>query len=555
MRTGDIVLDGQNRRYQIGLLLGRGLWGKTYRVTREGDSTDLVLKRALDSSDFPAGTPNVELLQTSCRKILDEQGRLLKQYSYPFLPVLEDHFDFEGEGVLILHRQPSTLEQRLKEASFAECLSVLGHVAAACAQLKDGPGFHGSLKPSNILISATGEVVLTDLTTPTARKTLTKLQKACSSPSFHPPEIRTATSEPLFSPVSDTYAIGLMLWMASWGSNDYINLPLDGLEKNAVVSLKDRVHARIKQEDSNPRFHSSLTERVAAVVGRAISEAASPSPPYRFNRPDELIPRIQELEALIRPEVTSVGRILLKRPPNISSFFSDEVIDFSVSVGCSSGVSKHEEIVCGVAVLEKETNERLQNIECKFDVTKNPAGRFRYAFKIDPLPPGNYKLKVAFAISQSGQEPNTRETLLEVRVAPGHKVPLEEPPDKPLELNVEPEEEVKQPEESWPKEQPVPSKPPESVVEPVKLSKPEPQVAKPEPQITKSEIGTWMEDLPASNKSFVDLEDSDDEDIEFDVKPLWTRFVDILQRDPYVVFMVGAALVIIILVILVLWLT
>ena len=35
MKTGDTVRDDQGRVFQIGQILGRGLWGKTYSVREE----------------------------------------------------------------------------------------------------------------------------------------------------------------------------------------------------------------------------------------------------------------------------------------------------------------------------------------------------------------------------------------------------------------------------------------------------------------------------------------------------------------------------------------
>ena len=44
MNTGEVVRDGQGHSYEIGALLGRGLWGKTYSIRTE-DGMEWALKK------------------------------------------------------------------------------------------------------------------------------------------------------------------------------------------------------------------------------------------------------------------------------------------------------------------------------------------------------------------------------------------------------------------------------------------------------------------------------------------------------------------------------
>ena len=52
MQTGDTVRDGRGRAFQVGQLLGRGLWGKTYSVREEPSGTEYVLKCPLSPDEL-----------------------------------------------------------------------------------------------------------------------------------------------------------------------------------------------------------------------------------------------------------------------------------------------------------------------------------------------------------------------------------------------------------------------------------------------------------------------------------------------------------------------
>ncbi|MBN1334823.1 MAG: hypothetical protein JXB39_02570 [Deltaproteobacteria bacterium] len=445
MKTGDIVLDGQGTRYQVALPLGRGLWARTYRVRRLDDGADLVLKCALTANDFPADTPDLERLEGACREALDEQVRLLRQPGHPFLPRLEDAFTTrDGEHVMVIAHLPGSLEQRLSAgACFGECVDILVRALRSSQQLRDSPGFHGALRPTNILLGEKGEVVLSDVATPSSRRVVSRLLPFLDDPlRTLPPEVTEATTEPPFAPQVDTYAAGMILWRAAMGGERA--LPRNGLDRVGIVTLKDRLHARIRQEDSNPRFHGRLADRVAAVVERAISLRATPSPPYRFTRIDEMIPRLEEILALIRPVVNQLGRVMLDRPPHDPTFATGEPVRFSVGVTTSAGVENHEDLACGIAIFNQDTGTRLREVPCTYDVTRHPPGRFRYVFTLERMPPGTWRIRLAFAVRDSGQEPAAREVEIRVRAAPGYVPPYEEPRHEPIPIEraVEPREDT-----------------------------------------------------------------------------------------------------------------
>ena len=126
IKTGDTVRDGQGSSYQLGQLLGRGLWGKSYVVRRESDETLHVLKTPLVPADFRGEIPGGEAFFAACREAVLEQARLYEQGQHPFLPRLEDRFPLpDGQPAILLPRFPESLERRMAEGLPVSAL--LGH--------------------------------------------------------------------------------------------------------------------------------------------------------------------------------------------------------------------------------------------------------------------------------------------------------------------------------------------------------------------------------------------------------------------------------------------
>jgi hypothetical protein len=429
MMNGDTVRDG-GHSYQLGQLLGRGVWGKSYVVRRESDDTLHVLKCPLGAADFRGDVP--EAVAQVGKEALLEQARLYEQARHPFLPKLEDRITMpDGMPAIVVPRFAETLERRLAEGmSVGAMLDVLLAVAGHLRQL----GVHGGLRPTNILFNDRGEVFLTDVVTPAVARALPRL--APGQP-WLPPEMADGKAE--IGPGADTWALALLLWRAVTAGDGPPAWPREGLDKAAQVALKDRLIERMKQEDSNPRFHGRLAERTAVLLSRALSKDAAPSPPYRFPRVDELQARLEEVASLVRPQVQNVGKVMVDRPASKPWFTTDEEVAYTVTVGCTAGVEGHEEIGVGIAVFEIDRDFRVKELDLGYTVDKHPSGRYRFAFKIGGLPPGRYKARIAFAIRDSGQPPATTEAEFQVRAAPGWVPRAETAPPQPLPMRPEPE--------------------------------------------------------------------------------------------------------------------
>ena len=452
MKTGDHVQDGTGRAFQVGQLLGRGLWGKCYLVRDESDASEWVLKVPLGEDDLPREPPR---LAEVCREIAREQGRLLEEADNAALVTVSARFIADdGSPAILMPRYPETLERRMADhAGMDEILKALTATLNALGELAPVMNVHGGIKPSNIMIDADGRIRLMDPVTPTLRRHLPVLAQRDGylGDGFMPKEVRESSGEPTLTRSSDTYAVAMCLYRAAGSDSEEAaspQLPADGLQKGEVQTLKDRIHNRLKQEPSNPRFHGRLADRAAAIVNRAVSVETSPSPPYRFNKLDEFAKRLSEVTALVHPTIAHVGKLILNRAPGSSAFGTDEEVRFSCTVGATEGVETHEEIAAGIAVFDQERGERLRNVSCAYTVDRHPSGRFRFSFRVADLPPGSYLVRVAYTIRDSGHEPVTAEEGFIVNAAPGYVPPRTEPERQPIAMDVPPSAPAPQPEDT-----------------------------------------------------------------------------------------------------------
>lgn len=430
MKTGDTVRDGRGRGYQVGPLIGRGTWGKTYTVRPEGGGPDLAMKVPLGADELRGDGAR---LAQQCREVAGEVGRLLEQGT-PGLAGIETRFTTpEGVPVLLLPQAATTLERRIaEEAPIAELLTTVLKASERLQELRQHQPLHGNLRPGNLLIDDKGEVRLADPCTPTLRAILPQLAGTAGA-AWIAPELRDQPG-PAMDPSTDTYALAMMI-LAGVVGPDRHPLPTQGLDKHALVVFKDRVLDRLKREHSNPRFHSRLADQLSALLHRALSRETSPSPPFRFPKLDEWVQRLRDARALVMPTVEHVGKVILDRPPGGDSFTTDEEVGFSTSIGATAGVDNHEEIVCGIAVFDSPRDERLRDVACGYTVTRHPSGRFRFAFRIGGLKPGLYRVRVAFAIRDSGEQPTTAEGAFSMVAAPGYVPPREAPAPRPLSID------------------------------------------------------------------------------------------------------------------------
>jgi hypothetical protein len=434
MKTGDAVTDAQGRSWTLGEMLGRGLWGTSWAV-RDAQGRELVLKIALSEADLPADAPVPDGMLAACRQAALEQADLLKRQAFPWLPRLEQQLEVQGVPALLFPRYPSSLKRRMAGGvGVADTIALLMRVVKLLEESGSKP--HGDLRPSNVLINDRGEPVLSDVLTPALVPWRARLGELASDrEDWHPPE---ADSQPP-RPVWDTWALCLMLWRAASAQpavardgrreEPRVQLPRQGLDKVEIASLRDRVLARLKDERANLRFAPRLSERLGTLLNRGLSRETEPSPPYRFLDPAALRPRLEEVAELVDPRVTDVGHLLLGSNAKSAVFQGGETAAFSVTIGVSSGVSGHEDVAIGVAVhdLDAPDQGRVPVPDTRYSVKAHPSGRLRFDFSLPGLPPGRYRVNVAFTIKDGHHDPLVAQGEFEVRPPPGYVPPPEEP--------------------------------------------------------------------------------------------------------------------------------
>ena len=319
MKTGDTVQDGNGRSFQVGQLIGRGLWGKTYIAREDPSGSEWVLKLPLDPDAFSS---DGEHLAKLCREIALETGRLLSQSGAPGLVRPEARFSTDqGVPILVMPRLGPSLGSRLESgATLGELLQAISAVTTILRALSGSLVVHGDLRRTNILSDGQGGWVLSDPATETFLRHLPTLARARGiSPGWLPPEAQIRHEHGLSDPSVDSYALSMILLRGASKPRDGSAPPPpdEGLDKAALVALKDAVRTRLKDEPGNPRFHARLADRLATLLNRALSRETSPSPPYRFPRMDEFQARVEELSSLVQPRITHVGRVLLDRVARI----------------------------------------------------------------------------------------------------------------------------------------------------------------------------------------------------------------------------------------------
>ncbi len=441
MNTGDTVRDARGSTYEVGRSLGRGSWARCFSARQADTGRAVVIKVPLSQGELGGDARLAE----ACRTIMAEQGKLAETEGVSCLPELVGRMK-EGGGIVFANAGLPLAEVGTRGKSTGDILLLVSKALDGLKSLSAHTTFHGNLTTANILVDDRGNVTLTDPVTPTFRRHQAALYSAAGTSADQlAPELRGPESPLPLSVQADTWALSLQLIKAiTLGQERFGKLPINGLDKPHRVALKDQLLNRLRKEPSNPGFHERLAERLVSLLNRSLSRETSPSPPYRFRDPIELQQRFDDVRVLVHPTIENTGRLNWSLRAGADAFQTDEEVKFTLNVGCSHGVEGRDEIATGIALFDKESDRRIRDIVCAYSVDKHPSGRFRFLFKLSDLRPGTFRVRVAFTIRDSGDEPTTAEGEFQVRPAPGYIPPRSTPSRSPIPLDRQEDDTVAQ---------------------------------------------------------------------------------------------------------------
>lgn len=433
MMDGKTFTDSQGHSWTVERSLGKGDWCSTWSV--RGPEGKAILKLPLGPEDFPNSGHPVQMSKAS-REVFDAQLNALAKQTLPFLPPLVGFFENPADGSkgFLVPRYETSLESLLnKGLPLSETIDIVVRILHHLAHKAVREVVHGNLHPRNILLNAEEQIVLTDPYLPEVAQQQHRLRLASDRRKYLPPE---AGQHP--SGIWDTWSLCCIMFRAAMSPTSaddpklgkVVALPEQGISRVQLAAVKDAAAARLRAESTNRRFASRATTEFGRILNRGLSAQAEPSPPYRFARAVDLLPRLINVDELIHPAVRNVSKVLMAHHARNGVFQSGEDIVFYVTVGTTSGVTAHEDLTCGVKVvpLDSPDQERLRISGSRFTVKRYPSGRWRFTFELPEIPPGRYQVGVAFAIRDSDETPRIAEGTLQVRAKPGYVPP---PPEEP----------------------------------------------------------------------------------------------------------------------------
>lgn len=429
MHPSDIVTDSLDRPWTLGRALTRTTWSRSWMVESKGGRR-AILHAPLGAADLDGSDSLAALCRTGMGQV---EARL--QRKVPGDPELLATVDLGPAGRGLLVPFSPSVQQRLE--SGGSLLGALEVVRKATEHLENAGQPHGALHPAELRLGESGELTF-GLPLPVAVvPELGVLEGLAGRRGWRPPE-----GGDRVLPGFDAWALCSLLWVAGTApppGGDVQRARSEaapvGPDKVALATLKDRVVARLAHENTNPRFRTRVAERLAALLNRGLSKEHEPSPPYRFDGPTGLRERVVEVLALANPGVEEVGRVILGGDTG-TTFQGGESVRVAVSVACTAALTDHEDLVAGLRLtdLDAPGDGRVPLAEAKFAVKAHPSGRLRFEFTLPDLTPGRYEVRCAFAVKDSGHEPQVTTGRFEVRPPPGYVPPPEEPGASPISL-------------------------------------------------------------------------------------------------------------------------
>jgi serine/threonine protein kinase/Tol biopolymer transport system component len=271
-------------RYYIMTPLGEGGMASVYKAYDTRLEREVAVKIIRTDMFIPSQLQKV-------MKRFEREAKSLARLSHPNIVSIIDYGEHDGVPYLVMEYLPGgNLKDRLtgQPLPWQEAFHLLLPVTRAL-QFSHGQGIvHRDVKPSNILITLSGEPMLSDFGIAKILETegttnLTGTGVGIGTPEYMAPEQWTGDT----SPQSDLYSLGVVLYEMVTGQKPYMaDTPAAILLKQANESLR------------RPRvFVSDLPDRVEKIVLKALAK-----------RPEDRYQSMQEFSAAMEELLSEQGK-------------------------------------------------------------------------------------------------------------------------------------------------------------------------------------------------------------------------------------------------------
>jgi serine/threonine-protein kinase len=284
-------------RYYLSERLGEGGMAVVYKAYDTRLERDVAIK-IIRSGAFPIDAMGEVL------KRFEREAKSLAKLSHPNIVKVHDYGEHEGSPYLVMEYLPGgTLKKMLgKPVPWQEAVRLILPVARGVAYAHQRGILHRDIKPANVLITESGEPMLSDfgiakLFEGDQATALTGSGMAIGTPEYMAPEQWTGIT----SPQSDQYSLGIVLYEMVTGRKPYVaDTPAAILIKQATEPLP------------NPRkFAVDLPEELELVLIKALAK-----------EPED---RYKDLNAFIGAlESLSVGASITSSPSQILTYTNSE---------------------------------------------------------------------------------------------------------------------------------------------------------------------------------------------------------------------------------------
>lgn len=269
-----------NQRYRIVCLLANGRYGATYRAWDTADKRDYAIKEYLD--------PAVEM-----QRLFRAEAVALSSLQHPQLATVRDHFSLENIGQYLVSDYIEGVDLQILLTQYGPLPSDLitewlKGLVAPLTYLHQKGRVHLDIKPANIRLKPSGELVLVD-------NGLPGIGVRPHSAGYGSPEQQAQTE---VSPASDVYSLGATLYTLLTGK-----VPPNALSRES--GLQELRPAR----DVNPNIEPYLS----LVANRAMSLR----PDTRYDTVADFARALERPHGRSTPDLTEPRRTT--QPPAVSA--------------------------------------------------------------------------------------------------------------------------------------------------------------------------------------------------------------------------------------------